>query len=89
MNHDRQLTLHFLDGTKISFAFSKQADLEAARQIKIDSLWDSKQLIIEADGNILVFPISSIKYLNFALGSEPTTQIKLPAHTIRGATILG
>lgn len=89
MNNDRELTLHFLDGTKISFAFPKQADLAAARQIKLDSLWDSKQLIIEADGCILVFPVSSIKYLAFALSPEPTPQIKLPTHTIRGATILG
>lgn len=89
MNNDRQLTLHFLDGTKISFAFSKQTDLAAVRQIKLDSLWDSKQLIIEADGHILVFPISSIKYLAFSLDSEPKSQVNFPPHTIRGATILG
>lgn len=89
MNNDRELTLHFLDGTKISFAFPKQADLAAARQIKIDSLWESNQLIIEADGDILVFPISSIKYLQFAVPRKPTEAVKFPPHTIRGATILG
>ena len=89
MDNDRHLTLHFLDGTKISFAFPKQSDLAAVRQIKVDSLWDSKQLVIEADGHILVFPISSIKYLTFAVDSEPKAQVKFPPHTIRGATILG
>lgn len=89
MKHDRVITLHFLDGTKLSFAFPKQADLAAARQIKLDSLWESNHLVIEADGDVLIFPISSIKYLQFSAPHTAAEQMKFPPHTIRGASILG
>jgi hypothetical protein len=77
-----------LDGTKISFAFSKQTDMIAARQIKLDSLWESSRLIVEADGEILIFPISSIKYIQFSGDQTTIDQIKFPPHAIHGATIL-
>jgi hypothetical protein len=88
---DRSLTLHFNDGSKLSFDFPRQADNDAARQMRLADFMTSKHLVIEAEGSVLIFPINNIKYI--ALNSprpdpkrnQPTG---LPRHAILGARII-
>src|SRR5205085_10911135 len=62
---DRILTLHFIDGSKLSFDFPEQTSSAAARQLKIADLLTSKHVVIEAEGTVMLFPVSNIKYLSF------------------------
>ena len=86
---DRALTLHFLDGTKLSFEFAAQTDSEAARKVKLADLMTSKHLVIEAEGSVLIFPVSSIKYMALSAGTlgAKGRAAPLPRHAIIGARI--
>jgi hypothetical protein len=85
---DRIATLHFTDGSKLAFDFPEQAANAAARNLKLADFMASKHLVIEAEGQVFVFPVSSIKYMTLSfpvLGRE--TGGALPRHTIRGARV--
>lgn len=88
---DRTLTLHFVDGSKLTFEFPRQTDNEAARQMKVADFLTAKNLVVEAEGSVLVFPVANIKYIALngpaplaAKGRQPTG---LPRHAILGARI--
>ncbi len=88
MNKDRILTVHFVDGSKLSFDFEEQGPNAAARQIKLQDFLAGKHLIIDSDGGLLIFPVTSIKYLALrgpagSFGKDAT----LPKGAIRGARI--
>jgi hypothetical protein len=86
MDRDRQLTLHFIDGSRIAFDFPEQTADETARQMKIAQFLASKHLIIEADGAVLIFPVANIKYI--ALAGVPLGKgSSLPRGMIRGARV--
>jgi hypothetical protein len=86
---ERNLTLHFVDGSKLSFAFDAQGANNAARKLKIDKLMASKHVVIEAEGSVMIFPIANIKYMALSmppLDKRGTTET-LPSHAITGAKI--
>lgn len=82
MPQTRALTIHFIDGTKLSFSFPQQAADEYAILHKVEELQKHQHLVVEADGSVMIFPLSSIKYIQ--VQPAPT---KLPSNAIRGATI--
>ena len=85
---DRALTLHFIDGSKLTFDFVTQAPNAVARQLKLAELMTSKHLVVEAEGSLLIFPVANIKYM--ALSGSDTKGAKvaqLPKHAITGARI--
>lgn len=86
---DRVLTLHFVDGSKLSFEFAEQSANAAARQIKLNELMASKFVVIEAEGSVMLFPVVNIKYMALSLPMVPTkgTRATLPRHAITGARI--
>ena len=86
---DRVLTLHFVDGSKLSFDFPEQAANAAARQIKMNELLAAKHLVIEAEGSVMLFPMANIKYIAFSLPMLPAkgAGAALPRHAILGARI--
>ena len=88
---DRILTLHFIDGSKLSFDFPVQTANATARQLKIADLLTSKHVVIEAEGTVMVFPVSNVKYLSFSVPMLGTrgAATALPRHTITGARIRG
>jgi hypothetical protein len=86
---ERILTLHFIDGTKLSFEFDEQTANVAARTLKLADFMTSRHLVIEAEGSVMVFPVANIKYMSF---STPTLNAKgaaaaLAKHAITGARI--
>ena len=85
MNLDRQLTLHFNDGTRIAFDFPQQTDNEAARQMKVAQFLAAKHVVIEADGSVLIFPMANIKYI--ALAGMAVAGKAGPKAIIRGARV--
>ena len=86
---ERILTLHFLDGSKISLAFEEQGANTAARKLKLDKLMASKHLVVEAEGQVMVFPVANIKYMALSLPAPNAkgTRETLPSHAITGARI--
>jgi len=89
MPMERTLTLHFIDGSKISFEFGAQADNAAARQVKLADFMTSKHLVVEAEGSVMIFPVNNIKYMAFNVPMLTTkgSPAALPRHAIVGARI--
>jgi len=84
---DRYLTVHFNDGTKLSFEFPEQGQNAAAKQLKIAEFLTSRHLVVEADGSVMVIPVANIKYLTL---NDPGGKASvLPKHAILGARIRG
>ena len=84
------LTLHFIDGTKLSLDFPSATDNPAARKLRIADFLTGKHLVVEAEGSVLVFPVGNIKYLAFstaAPGTKGALGGSLPRHAILGARI--
>jgi len=86
---DRILTLHFIDGSKLSFEIPEQAPSAAARKLKLEDFMTSKHLVIEAEGSVMLFPVANIKYIALSLPTLGTkgTAAGLPRHAITGARI--
>jgi len=86
---ERTVTLHFIDGTKLSLEFPEQSGSAAARKMKIGDFMTANHLVIEAEGSLIVCPIANVKYMTF---SAPMLDAKslseaLPRHAIVGARI--
>jgi hypothetical protein len=84
---ERTLTLHFIDGTKLSFEYEAQTQNNAARQVKLNDFLSGKHLVVEAEGSVLIFPVSSIKYMALSATSLKGALPALPRHAIVGARI--
>ena len=62
MNEDRQLTIHFNNGTKLDVTFPIQIKNSAAAVLEtMKKALEADKLVIEAEGKLVVIPWSSIK----------------------------
>jgi hypothetical protein len=86
MDPTHGLTVHFMDGTKASYAFPDQAPNEAARQLRLEEFLKSPYLLVIADGVFTMLPIANIKAIQMPV-SENMKKTALPKHVIRGATL--
>jgi hypothetical protein len=85
---NRIASLHFIDGSKLSFDFPEQTSNAAGKQVKLADFMDSKHLVIEAEGRIFLFPVTSIKYITFSVPNlKRDTLGALPRHAITGARL--
>ena len=86
---DNALTLHFIDGSKLSLEFPEQTANPAARKMKLEDFMTSKHLVVEAEGSVLIFPVANIKYLSITtpMLNPRGKGAALPPHAIRGARI--
>ena len=86
---ERTVTLHFIDGTKLSLEFPDQSGSTTARKIKMSEFLAGQHLVIEAEGSILVCPMANIKYMSFTTPMLDMKDMKeaLPRHAIVGAAI--
>lgn len=87
MQNDRVMTIHFMDGSRVSFDFPEQKTNEAARAILMEEILKSPYVMVEADGVFLWYPVVNIKSIQVMI---PPGQVKtpLPKGTIRGATVV-
>ena len=80
--HKRGMLIHFMDGSKKLLEFPQQiADTDATAAARIKEALETRHLLIEADGALLVIPFENVKYLQV----HPAPR-KLPAGVIRGAS---
>ena len=82
MDDRRELTIHFIDGSKMSVGFPKQAANPTATLHKLNEAMAARQLLVEADGALLMIPFENIKYVQ----SYPAPE-SLPAYAIKAASI--
>lgn len=88
MAHDRTLTLHFNDGTKMTFEFAEQASHALVKEARIKEILASPNLVIEAEGQVMIFPMTSIKYIAFnSFGGDFLKGSVLPKQAITNARV--
>jgi hypothetical protein len=88
MMQDRTMTIHFNDGSKMTFEFPEQVKSAAAKQIKLSEFMSSRNVVVEAEGQLMVFPMTSIKYIAFnAAGPSFFKGTALPRQSIIRAVI--
>ena len=76
----RSMIIHFNDGTKKQIAFpAPAADGDGNLAMRIEEALNSRYLVLEAEGSLLVIPVESVK----SLQTFPAPH-KLPPYAIRG-----
>ena len=83
MNEDRQLTIHFNNGTKMDATFPVRFKNSIAALLEgMKRSLESDKLVIEAEGKLIIIPWSSIKHVE--LTPAPAA---VPMSAIMGAHI--
>lgn len=89
MTRDRILTLHFTDGTSMSFDFPEQTTHAVAKRLKIEDFLNSSNVIVEADGSVMIFPVANIKYIQIMPpGGIPEEILRGVQRIIVGASVV-
>jgi hypothetical protein len=83
----RDLTINFMDGTKISYSFPEQGANAAAKQLKLEELLKNPFLIVLGEGQLTLYPVRNIKSIQMPVAEGESEQIRLPAHVIRNAKL--
>ena len=84
MTDRRGVTIHFIDGSKITLEFPKQTLNEVGTVLKLKEILAARQLVAELDGSLLVIPFENVKYIE----AHPAPK-KLPEYIIKGAAVAG
>ena len=82
MASKRFLTIHFIDGSKISMTFPPQTENYHQIASRVQKALDANQLALEVEGELFVIPMNNVKYLQVNPAPE-----KLPDSVIRGGTL--
>ena len=88
MKRDRAMTIHFMDGTHVSFDFPAQEANAFGSALLIEELLKNPYLLVEAEGAMLIYPVANIKSVqltNLSGGGEAV----VPKGLIRGAKVVG
>ena len=82
MDNNRYLTIYFIDGSELSLTFPKQGGNPLLLAKRVQEALDADQLAIETGDQLLVIPMSNVKY--FQMSPIPEA---LPETVIRGGAI--
>jgi hypothetical protein len=67
MSNTVTMTVHFLDGKRMSFDYPRQSGTDQAAIVAtVKKAIDAERLVIEVDGDLLVVPIRSVKYVRLS-----------------------
>ena len=59
-----RMTVFFLDGTRASFVYPRQAGSDQSAIVNtVKKAIDAERLVLEVDGDLVVIPIRSVKYV--------------------------
>jgi hypothetical protein len=84
MNDDKQLTIHFNNGTTMEVSFPAQIKNSTAAVLEsMKKVLETDKLALEADGRLVVIPWSSVKFLEMT-----PVPAALPFGAIKGAKIV-
>ncbi len=83
MNEDRQMTIHYNNGTKMDVSFPTQIKNTTAAVLEsMKKAMEADKLVIEAEGKLVIIPWCSIKHVE--LTPVPPA---VPFGSIKGARI--
>jgi hypothetical protein len=82
MADERGMTIHFTDGSKMGLSFPKQVKSDETVSVRLEKILDRAALLVEADGALLVVPLSNVKYLQVSPAPP-----KLPDYVIKDASV--
>ena len=88
MKRDRAMTIHFMDGTHVSFDFPAQEANAYGSALLIEELLRNPYLLVEDDGAILIYPVANIKSIQLMNLSGEGGAVA-PKGLIRGAAVVG
>lgn len=81
---ERHMTIHFTDGSKLSFDFPAVQDIDRhSLSARIQELLKDQYLLLEVDGSLMMFPFTNIKYIQSYPAPDP-----VPASALKGATLV-
>jgi hypothetical protein len=81
MPTDATMTVYFLDGTKLSFRYPRLTGPDPATiGSAVKRAIDSDKLMLEVDGDLVVIPIASVKYVKVS-----PAPLNLPGGVLRKA----
>jgi hypothetical protein len=80
----RGVTIRFIDDSTVSFDFPQQVADPQAVVRRMEKLLDSPYVLVEAEGALLMYPVTNIKSIQVFPAPE-----KLPDTVIRGASLTG
>ena len=84
MNDEKQLVIHFNNGTKMEVAYPTQIkNSPAAVMEAVKRILDSDKLVIQTDQQLIIVPWSSVKYVE----STAVSATAMPFGTLRGARV--
>jgi hypothetical protein len=78
----RFLTIHFIDGSKLSMTFPQQTGDFNQIASRVQKALDANQLAIEIEDELFVIPMNNVKYLQVNPAPE-----KLPDTVIRSGAL--
>lgn len=81
MESEKNMVIHFIDGSMVAFNFDKQVDDPMQIVRTVDNALKQPYISIEADGVLHLYPRESIKSIQLYPCPE-----KLPDYTIKGAS---
>lgn len=61
MSQKRNMVIHFMDGTKVSYYFPKQVDPGASAINRMKKVMEHPYIIVSGDGAISFYPTNNIK----------------------------
>jgi hypothetical protein len=83
MSEPVRMTVFFLDGTKASFVYPRQSGKDQAAIVNtVKKAIDAERLVLEVDGDLVVIPIRSVKYVQVSPAPP-----HLPSGILRGARV--
>ena len=82
MHSDRFMTIHYLDGSRETYSFPKQAKDQYDLVSKMKSALTTDRITIEVDGILSLIPLVAVKRIDFS--PSPAT---LPDEVIVGAKL--
>jgi hypothetical protein len=78
------LLIRFMDGSKITVRYPKQAGSDPATiAANVRKALDTDRILVEVDGNLLFIPLNNVKY--FQVMPAPDV---LPPNVLRGARMV-
>jgi hypothetical protein len=78
------LTVHFLDGTRVTFRYAKQAGADPATiAAAVKRALDAEKLVLEVEGDLIVIPMKAVKYVRVSPAPD-----SLPAGVLRKARLV-
>ena len=85
MSEDVHAVIHFMDGTRMTFAWPRQTGDDPMTIVSnVRKALEMDKLAVEVQGALFVIPIRNVKYIQITPAPE-----KLPNEVIRGGEVVG